>query len=77
MVGAIGAGVAGMQRAAERIERSAGQVAKLGTDLPDAARIDPATEIVNQAEAATSFKASAATVRVADSMTKSLLDILI
>lgn len=77
MLSAIGAGVTGMQRATERFERSAAQVAKLGTKLPGARQVDPATEVVNQVEAELAFAANAATVRAADRMTKSLLDILV
>jgi flagellar hook protein FlgE len=77
MLSAIGAGATGMQRAAERFERSAAQVAKLGTERPGAGQVDPASEVVNQVEAEIAFAANAAIVRAADRMTKSLLDILV
>jgi flagellar hook protein FlgE len=70
---AIASGTLGMQRAADRLEASAGRVARFGTGLAD---IDLGTEMVETMLAQNDFKASATIVRAADRMLKSTIDIL-
>lgn len=72
-ISAIGQGVAGMHRAADRLESSASRVARFGTGLGD---VDLATEMVEVLEAKAQFKASTTMVRVADDMAKATIDIL-
>ena len=76
MLSSMSIAATGMYRASERFERSAEQTAKLGTDLPGADQVDPATEVVNQVGAEIAFAANVATVRAADRMMGSLLDIM-
>jgi len=70
---AIASGTLGMQRAADRLEVSAGRVARFGTGLAD---VDLSSEMVDAMMAGHDFKASATVVRVADRMAKSVIDIL-
>ncbi|MGV8831395.1 MAG: hypothetical protein ACOH2N_05410 [Devosia sp.] len=72
-ISAIASGTLGMQRAADRLEASAGRVARAGTGL---AEVDLSTEMVATMMAENDFKASATVVRAADRMTKSAIDIL-
>ena len=70
---AIASGTLGMQRAADRLETSAGRVACFGTGLAD---VDLGTELVETMLAQTDFKASATVVRAADRIARSAIDIL-
>ena len=70
---AIASGTLGMQRAADRLEASAGRVARFGTGLAD---VDLSTEMVETMMAEHDFKASVNVVRAADRMLKSTIDIL-
>lgn len=71
---AIASGTLGMQRAADRLEASAGRVARFGTGLAD---VDLSTEMVDAMMAGHDFKAAATVVRVADRMSSSILDMLV
>jgi len=64
-----------MQAAGERFERGARQIATLGAEPPDGAKVDVSSAVLEQIQAELSFAANAATVRAADRMTKRLLDI--
>ncbi|MGV8853188.1 MAG: hypothetical protein ACOH2L_00950 [Devosia sp.] len=70
---AIASGTLGMQRAADRLEASAGRVARFGTGLAD---VDLSTEMVNAMMAGHDFKAATTVVRVADRMAQSTIDML-
>ena len=70
---AIASGTLGMQRAADRLETSAGRIARFGTGLAD---VDLGTELVETMLAQTDFKASATVVRAADRIARSAIDIL-
>jgi hypothetical protein len=70
MIGAIGAGMAGMERQAARLERSATRTAA------PAGGSDPVAERAEQIGAQHAYSASAAVVRTGDQMIGSLLDIV-
>ena len=71
MISAIGAGMYGMERQATRLEQSATRTAR----GPDSA-VDLVAEQAEQIGARHAFAASAATVRTADEMIGSLIDIM-
>jgi flagellar hook protein FlgE len=72
-ISAIASGAAGMHRAADRLEVSAGRVAQFGTGLAD---VDLTTELVETMMAEADFKAAATVVRAADRMAQTTIDIL-
>ena len=76
MTSAISTATTGMLAAAKRFEQSAARIAKLGTDLPQAEAVDPASEIVDVIEAKDSFAMNARVVKTSADMSKRLLDIL-
>ena len=77
MTSALTSATSGLNAAAQRFDRSAARVARLGTDLPGADDVDLATEITDQIEAQTSFAANASVVKTSADMSKRLLDILV
>jgi flagellar hook protein FlgE len=77
MTSALTTATAGLLSASNRLNQSANRVAKIGTDLPGAEDVDPATEIVNQIEAQDSFAMNASVVRASADMSKRLLDMLV
>ncbi|MCS6757837.1 MAG: hypothetical protein MO852_00970 [Candidatus Devosia euplotis] len=72
-ISVISSGTVGMHRAADRLEASAGRVARFGAGLVD---VYLATEMIETMMAQADFKASTTMIRAADRMTKSAIDIL-
>ncbi len=67
-------GAAGMQRASQQLEQSAGRIARIGTGLEE---VDLSAEMVNVMQAKTDFKANAKVVETARDMSRALLDIFV
>jgi flagellar hook protein FlgE len=75
ILSSIASATTGMTRAADRLEASAGRVARFGTGLGDG-DVDLASEAVAVMTAQNDFKANATVVRVADAMAKATINIL-
>ncbi len=73
-ISGISVGAAGMQRASQQLEQSAGRIARIGTGLEE---VDLSAEMVNVIEAKTDFKANAKVVETARDMSRALLDIFV
>jgi flagellar basal body rod protein FlgG len=71
---AISAATAGMRSAISSFDTASANVTNA---FSGASNADPATAIVDQTMAGVQFRASAATLKVADDMYKSLLDIMV
>ena len=77
MFDAMRVGTAGMLQAMNRLDATAGRVARLGTDLPEADAVDPAAEIAGTIEVQAALEMNAAVVRSASDMQTRTLDILV
>ena len=75
MIDAIGIGLSGLQKATQKIEGAATNIANLTTPRDDGVVIDLSEEAVNLLLAETEFKANLATIRTADEMSDELLGI--
>lgn len=79
MISSLGASLAGLQNASNRIDKAAQNIAnpKAAPDVAgNAVQEDPTKDIVDLSVAAQDFKANAKVVQVEDKVTQALLDIL-
>ena len=74
MINAISAWLGGMNDAVSRFNRASQNLLEGTSGASDA---DPVAAIVDQMQAKVQFKASAVTLRAADEMMSSLLDIIV
>ena len=75
MIDALGIGLSGLQKATQKVETAATNIANLTTPQDDGVVIDLSEEAVNLLLAETEFKANLATIKTADELTDELLDI--
>jgi len=74
MVSAINSALSGLHTAGKKLEVSAQKIASSPTQKVP--QVDVEKELVNQNTAATEYKANLNTIKVANEMQKSLLDII-
>jgi flagellar hook protein FlgE len=75
MIDALGIGLSGLQKATQKVETAASNIANLQTPRDDGVIIDLSEEAVNLLLAETEYKANLATIKTADEMSDELLDI--
>ena len=75
MIDAIGIGLSGLQKATQKTEDAANNIANVLTPRDDGVVIDLSEEAVNLLLAETEFKANLATIRTADELSGELLSI--
>ena len=75
MIDAIGIGLSGLQKATQRVESAASNIANLQTPRDDGVTVELSEEAVNLLLAETEYKANLATIKTADEMSDELLDI--
>ena len=75
MIESLGIGLSGLQKATQRVETAATNIANLTTPREDGVIIDLSEEAVSLLLAETEFKANLATIRTADELSDELLDI--
>ena len=75
MIEALGIGLSGLQKATQRVEAAATNIANLTTPRDDGVTIDLSEEAVNLLLAETEFKANLATIRTTDELSEELLNI--
>ena len=75
MIDAIGIGLSGLQKATQKVETAAENIANVTTPRDDGVIIDLSEEAVNLIRAETEFKANLATIRTADELSSELLGI--
>ncbi|NCT41064.1 MAG: hypothetical protein GW778_05335 [Alphaproteobacteria bacterium] len=75
MIDAIGIGLSGLQKATEKVETSANNIANVLTPRDDGDVVDLSEEAVNLLMAEAEFKANVATIKTADELSNELLSI--
>jgi len=75
MIDAIGIGLSGLQKATEKAESAANNIANVATPRNDGVIVDLSEEAVNLLLAETEFKANIATIKTADELSNELLSI--
>jgi len=75
MIDAIGIGLSGLQKATEKIEASAENIANVSTPRSDGVIVDLSEEAINLLTAETAFKANLATIKTAEELSNELLSI--
>ena len=75
MIDAIGIGLSGLQKATQKVEGAANNIANVQTPRDDGVVVDLSEEAVNLLLAETEFKANVATIKTADEMSDELLSI--
>lgn len=76
MIDAIGIGLSGLQKATQKVETAATNIANVTTPRNDGVTVDLSEEAVNLLLAETEYKANLATIKTADELSDELLDIL-
>ena len=75
MIDAIGIGLSGLNKATQKVETAAENIANITTPRDDGVIVDLSEEAVNLILAETEYKANLATIKTADEMSDELLDI--
>ena len=75
MIDAIGIGLSGLQKATQKVDSAASNIANQTTPRDDGVVIDLSEEAVNLLLAETEYKANLATIKTADEMSDELLGI--